>query len=118
LGALAVGGKGAITGMANVTPRVIAKAYELYEAGQHAEAVELAGLVSRSEWALGKGGILGTKVGTVMLTLYTARPTKRVCCLFLRHRLTDHVACDPMVQHVPLLSRARSQASASRPGVH
>ncbi|GFZ50302.1 Putative 4-hydroxy-2-oxoglutarate aldolase, mitochondrial [Saitozyma sp. JCM 24511] len=61
LGALAVGGKGAITGMANVTPRVIAKAYELYETGQHAEAIELAGLVSRSEWALGKGGILGTK---------------------------------------------------------
>lgn len=79
MGALAVGGKGAITGMANVTPRVIAKAYELYEAGQHAEAIELAGLVSRSEWALGKGGILGTKVGAVMFTLYTARPTKRVC---------------------------------------
>lgn len=75
-----MGGKGAITGMANVTPRVIAKAFELYERGQHAEAVELAGLISRSEWALGKGGILGTKVGLVLLILGTTRPTAQGRC--------------------------------------
>lgn len=62
IGALAVGGEGAITGMANVTPRVIAKAYDLFQSGKQAEALKLAGLLSRSEWALGKGGVLGTKV--------------------------------------------------------
>jgi 4-hydroxy-2-oxoglutarate aldolase len=63
LGTLAVGGKGAITGMANVTPRVLSKIYELSVTGHQAEALELASVLSSSEWALGKGGILGTKVG-------------------------------------------------------
>jgi 4-hydroxy-2-oxoglutarate aldolase len=62
LGALAVGGKGAITGMANVAPRVCAKVFELHKLGKMDEALELAGSISRAEWSLGKGGILGTKV--------------------------------------------------------
>ena len=48
--------------MANVTPRACAKAYELHLAGRHGEALELAGKISKAEWAMGKGGILGTKV--------------------------------------------------------
>ena len=62
LGALSVGGKGAITGMANVAPRVCAKAYELHMAGKSSEALKFGGLISRAEWAMGKGAILGTKV--------------------------------------------------------
>lgn len=62
IGTLSVGGKGAITGMANITPRVLVKVYDLFQAGARDQALELAGLVSRSEWAIGKGGILGTKV--------------------------------------------------------
>jgi hypothetical protein len=62
LGALAVGGKGAITGLANVAPRACAKAFELFQVGRHAEALEIAGEISKAEWSLGKGGILGTKV--------------------------------------------------------
>lgn len=62
IGTLAVGGKGAITGMANITPRALAKVYDLVQAGKQAEALKLAGLISRSGWALGKGGLLGTKV--------------------------------------------------------
>ncbi|WVQ71040.1 hypothetical protein IAR50_000565 [Cryptococcus sp. DSM 104548] len=61
LGALAVGGQGAITGMANVAPRVCAKAFELAQAGKHEEALELAGAISTAEWGMGKGAILGTK---------------------------------------------------------
>ena len=57
-----MGGKGAITGMANITPRVLVKIYDLFQAGEREQALELAGVVSRSEWAIGKGGILGTKV--------------------------------------------------------
>ncbi|OCF32851.1 dihydrodipicolinate synthetase [Kwoniella heveanensis BCC8398] len=61
LGALAVGGKGAITGMTNVAPRVCAKAFELASAGRVEEALEFAGLISQAEWGMGKGAILGTK---------------------------------------------------------
>ena len=62
LGCLAVGGKGAITGMSNVAPRACAKVYELFLAGKQAEALSLAGEISKAEWGMGKGGILGTKV--------------------------------------------------------
>lgn len=48
--------------MSNVAPRACAKAYELHLAGKHDEALKLAGKISRAEWAMGKGGILGTKV--------------------------------------------------------
>ncbi|ORX33850.1 hypothetical protein BD324DRAFT_653899 [Kockovaella imperatae] len=65
LGTVAVGGHGAITGMTNVAPRAVAKVYELASSGRSAEALELAGLISRAEWSLGKGGLLGTKWATV-----------------------------------------------------
>jgi 4-hydroxy-2-oxoglutarate aldolase len=63
LGGLSVGGKGAITGMANVAPRACAKAFQLFQAGKTTEALEIAGEVSKAEWGMGKGGIMGTKVG-------------------------------------------------------
>lgn len=62
LGTLAVGGEGAITGMANIAPAALQKVYELHTCGDHASALQLAGVISRAEWTLGKGGILGTKV--------------------------------------------------------
>lgn len=64
IGTLAVGGRGCISGMANICPRVLVKVYDLFLAGKTEEALELAGLISRSEWAIGKGGILGTKVSS------------------------------------------------------
>ncbi|CAE6370416.1 unnamed protein product [Rhizoctonia solani] len=64
LAALAVGAQGAITGMANVTPRACVKAMDLWRAGKHDEARELAGAISRGEWALGKGWVTGTKYAT------------------------------------------------------
>ncbi|CAE6491643.1 unnamed protein product [Rhizoctonia solani] len=64
LAALAVGAQGAITGMANVTPRACVKAMDLWRAGKQDEARELAGAISRGEWALGKGWVTGTKYAT------------------------------------------------------
>ncbi|CUA76608.1 putative 4-hydroxy-2-oxoglutarate aldolase, mitochondrial [Rhizoctonia solani] len=64
LSALAVGAQGAITGMANVTPRACVKAMDLWRAGKQDEARELAGAISRGEWALGKGWVTGTKYAT------------------------------------------------------
>ena len=69
LGTLAVGGHGAITGMANVTPRTVAKVYEMGSTGRVAEALELAGMISRAEYSLGKGGLLGGKVIVLALVL-------------------------------------------------
>lgn len=62
LGTVAVGGQGAITGMANVAPRVCVKAFELARAGRHEEALQYARVISTAEWGMGKGAILGTKV--------------------------------------------------------
>ncbi|WVF70756.1 hypothetical protein IAT40_005550 [Kwoniella sp. CBS 6097] len=70
LGALAVGGQGAITGMANVAPRVCAKAFELASSGKVEEALEFAGLISQAEWGMGKGAILGTKYMVVWANGY------------------------------------------------
>lgn len=61
LGALVVGGKGAITGIANVAPRCCARAYELFLAGRTTEALEFASEISKAEWGMGKTAILGTK---------------------------------------------------------
>ncbi|WVQ85340.1 hypothetical protein IAT38_007505 [Cryptococcus sp. DSM 104549] len=72
LGALAVGGQGAITGMANAAPRVCAKAFELARAGRHEEALKYAGAISTAEWGMGRGAILGTKYMTVFANGYPA----------------------------------------------
>lgn len=71
LSALVVGADGCITGMGNVAPRACVKAMELFKAGKTAEATKLAGEISRAEWALGKGGITGTKYAT---TYYNGLP--------------------------------------------
>lgn len=62
LGAVAYGAQGAITGSANIAPRVCIKVFELASTGQAQKARDLALEISRAEWALGKGNILGTKV--------------------------------------------------------
>lgn len=90
LGALAVGGEGAITGMANACPRACLKAYELAKTGKHAEALKLGGLISRAEWSLGKGGLLGTKVRYAVCEMIeltrcsTRRPSSQACLTVLR----------------------------------
>jgi hypothetical protein len=38
-------------------------AFQLFQAGKTTEALEIAGEVSKAEWGMGKGGIMGTKVG-------------------------------------------------------
>ncbi|WWC58389.1 uncharacterized protein I303_100929 [Kwoniella dejecticola CBS 10117] len=70
LGSMAVGGQGAITGMANVAPRVCMKAFELSLQGKHEEALEYAQAISQAEWGMGKGGILGTKYMTTWANSY------------------------------------------------
>lgn len=62
IGALAVGAHGAITGLANVTPRLVIKLLKLYDEGKMDEALELQGQISAAEWALLAGGIPGIKV--------------------------------------------------------
>jgi len=63
IGALAVGASGAITGLGNITPRVIMKLFNLFEAGKLAEAKELQGLVALGEGGLLQAGIPGIKAG-------------------------------------------------------
>ncbi|QRW16767.1 dihydrodipicolinate synthetase family protein [Rhizoctonia solani] len=83
LAALAVGAQGAITGMANVTPRACVKAMDLWRAGKHDEARELAGAISRGEWALGKGWVTGTKSEgnpSSGFTLYSSENSLTTAC--------------------------------------
>jgi len=62
IGALAVGVHGAITGMANITPRLLLKLMELYDQGKTAEAIELQGQIAVAEYAMLTGGIPGIKL--------------------------------------------------------
>ncbi|KAA8644428.1 dihydrodipicolinate synthase family protein [Aspergillus tanneri] len=59
--ALSVGGTGAITGVANVYPKVCIQIYNLYTSGQLKEAEALQRRLARMEWGFAKGGINGTK---------------------------------------------------------
>jgi len=63
IGALAVGAKGAITGLGNIAPRLSLRLFDLWESGQLSEARELQGLVASGEWALLQAGIPGIKAG-------------------------------------------------------
>lgn len=62
LGSTAHGVEGAITGMTNLAPRVCLKAFELARAGRYDEARVWAVEISRAEWALIRGNVVGTKV--------------------------------------------------------
>lgn len=63
LGSLVLGGQGSITGMGNVAPRVCCKAFELASSGNNEEAHKYAGVISNAELSLGRGAVVGTKVG-------------------------------------------------------
>lgn len=63
LGSLVLGGQGSITGMGNVAPRVCCKTFDLAVNGHHDEALKYARLISNAEIALGRGAVVGTKVG-------------------------------------------------------
>lgn len=102
IGTLSVGGKGAITGMANITPRVLVKVYDLFQAGEREQALELAGVVSRSEWAIGKGGILGTKVSDATgLYMIQLSMRERLFCLLTGSTPSNGQIPTP---HQPLLA--------------
>lgn len=62
IAAYAVGVSGAITGMANIVPRVILKLTQLWDEGKFDEARDLQGKLSAAEWAMLSGGIPGIKV--------------------------------------------------------
>ena len=62
LASLSVGAQGCITGMGNVAPRTVMRAYNAFRAGELDEARNLAGEIAHGEWALGKGSINGVKV--------------------------------------------------------
>ncbi len=61
LPALAVGATGAITGVANLFPRVCVRIFDLFNAGKTADAEALQLELAKMEWGFGKGGINGTK---------------------------------------------------------
>lgn len=61
-GALAVGARGTITGIANVIPRVTIEIFDLFRSGKYDEARELQGRLSSAEWAILNGGIPSIKV--------------------------------------------------------
>ncbi|CAL5873381.1 uncharacterized protein PFLUO_LOCUS7659 [Penicillium psychrofluorescens] len=58
---LSVGGAGSITGLANLYPKTCVKLFNLYNAGNTAEAEQLQLQVAVAEWGFAKGGINGTK---------------------------------------------------------
>ncbi|KAK8045767.1 dihydrodipicolinate synthetase [Apiospora saccharicola] len=59
--ALAVGGVGTITGVANLYPRVCLEIFDLHRAGKTKEAEAAQLELAKMEWGFGKGGINGTK---------------------------------------------------------
>ncbi|RLL98521.1 hypothetical protein CFD26_107257 [Aspergillus turcosus] len=59
--ALAVGGTGCITGVANLFPQTCVKLYNLYQSGKMEEAQALQKKVAVAEWGFAKCGINGTK---------------------------------------------------------
>jgi dihydrodipicolinate synthase/N-acetylneuraminate lyase len=59
--ALIGGGSGAVCGLANITPKVCVKLFELYKSGQLEEAVRLQAAVARGDWSVIQSGISGTK---------------------------------------------------------
>ncbi|KAF9511031.1 hypothetical protein BS47DRAFT_1299428 [Hydnum rufescens UP504] len=73
IGALAVGAKGAITGLGNIAPRLSLRLFDLWESGQLSEARELQGLVASGEWALLQAGIPGIKAGVHLFFCHPMR---------------------------------------------
>lgn len=65
LGTLSYGGRGAITGLANIAPRACLRAYEAHLAGEHDTALTYAAAVSTAEGAFVKAQLTGLKYGTV-----------------------------------------------------
>lgn len=76
IAALAVGGVGAITGMANFYPRLCMQLQDLFRAGKIDEARILQGNVATAEWALAKGGINGMKWAITEVLGYPPASTK------------------------------------------
>ncbi|GAB7352471.1 hypothetical protein MBLNU459_g2879t1 [Dothideomycetes sp. NU459] len=74
--ALAVGGVGAITGMANFYPRLCIQLQDLFRAGKVEEARILQGEVASAEWALAKGGINGMKWAITQVLGYPQQSSK------------------------------------------
>ena len=58
---LVSGGSGIIAGGANVMPKVCARVWNLYAAGQTEEAIALQKVLSRGDWFLTKAAVAGTK---------------------------------------------------------
>ncbi len=55
------GGSGIVTGLGNVTPKACIKVFDLYAAGEVAEAQKIQAVVARGDWGAICGGIVGTK---------------------------------------------------------
>ncbi|WRT63967.1 uncharacterized protein IL334_000894 [Kwoniella shivajii] len=104
LGALAVGGQGAITGMANVAPRVCARAFELGVQGKIEEALKYAGAISQAEWGMGKGAILGTKYMTCWANSYPSNAAlARKPLALCTEAVKDH--CRSVAEEIVALER-------------
>ncbi|CAH0048139.1 unnamed protein product [Clonostachys solani] len=68
--ALAVGGTGVITGIANLFPKYCIEIYDLFLAGKTKEAEAAQLKLAKMEWGFAKGGINGTKWVTAKILGY------------------------------------------------
>ena len=58
---LIAGGSGIITGVGNIIPKACVKVYDLYKEGKVEEAQKMQAVVSRGDWGVIAGGVVGTK---------------------------------------------------------
>lgn len=106
LGCLSVGGHGAISGLASLAPRVCVRAFDLVNEGRLDEALELQKEMSKAEWGISKGGLLGNKVSCRDLPAYADFST----LLSLPTRTPSIVPWrDDLCHLVPLMSRITSR---------
>jgi dihydrodipicolinate synthase/N-acetylneuraminate lyase len=61
LPALAVNGSGTLAGLANIVPKSCVELMNAYKEGETFKARELQAVLARADWAVQKGGVVGTK---------------------------------------------------------
>lgn len=75
------GGSGIVSGAANVMPKIVVEAWNLWTEGKTEDAMKLQEVVSRGDWLLGKPGVPGTKAALQRFFGYggyARKPLRRV----------------------------------------
>jgi len=68
------GGSGIVSGRANVIPKLVVRAWDLWYEGKIEEAMKLQKVLSKDDWLLRKPGVLGMKAA---LQRFARKPLKR-----------------------------------------